>query len=68
MSEVTDKVHDADDVTDSQGVTDILCSTTGTSWSNAPSSIDLTMTNTFLGETYLPDTLVGFALNGVPIV
>ena len=68
MSEITDRMIRHWQVSDSEEVTNILCSTTGTSWSNAPSSMLLSQFGTALGDTYLPDTLVGFALNGVPFV
>ena len=68
VSEITDNNIKHWEANTSQEVTDILCKTTGTSWENAPTPIDLTLGVTFLSETYLPDTLVGFALNGVPFV
>ena len=66
MSTITDGV--LKDIKDSTDTTNVLCSTEGTSWSNAPDSVDMFLRNTLLGETELPDTLVGFALDGVPIV
>ena len=68
VSEITDNNIKHWEANTSQEVTDILCKTTGTSWENAPVPIDLTLGVNVISETYLPDTLVGFALNGVPFV
>ena len=68
MSTVTDMVHKKSYYKNSGKVTGILCNKRGTSWDNAPESIDINQFETILGDTILPDTLVGFALNGVPIV
>ena len=68
VSEITDNNIKDFEANSSQESTDILCKTNGTSWNNAPIPIDLTLGVNIISETYLPDTLVGFALNGVPFV
>ena len=68
VSEITDRQIRHWQVNNSNEVTDALCYTTSTSWDKAPDAINQELYGTPMGPTYLPDTLLGWALNGVPFV
>ena len=68
VSEITDNNIKRFEVNTSEETTDILCKPSGTSWINAPEPIKLTTGVSITSDTYLPDTLVGWALNGIPFV
>ena len=68
VSEITDNNIKRFEVNTSEETTDILCKPSGTAWINAPESIKLTTGVSITSDTYLPDTLVGWALNGIPYV
>ena len=52
----------------SNEVTQALCYTTSTSYDTVPDAIDIEQFGTALGATVVPDTLLGWSLEGIPFV
>ena len=68
VSAITERTMRHWQVNTSNEVTDALCYTTSTSFDKVPAAIDMEVFGTGYGPTYVPDTLLGWSLDGIPFV